>query len=85
MKIESILLKFQSFIFINHTFIEKTDRISFFMEFDLLRSIYKLIAIKNPSITERVFFFYLVIVCFLSGPTETIFIGTSTSFSMNSM
>ena len=31
------------------------------------------------------FLYYLVIVCFLSGPTETILMGTSTSFSMNSM
>ena len=39
---------------------------------------------QNPLNTERVSF-YLVIVCFLSGPTEIIVMGTATSFSINMM
>ena len=49
----------------------------------------------NPDLTSpplgvqiaigRVKDFYFNIVCFLSGPTETIFIGTSTSFSIKSI
>lgn len=44
---------------------------------------------KKAANNDSLFSFYtndyFKIVCFLSGPTETILIGTSTAFSMNSI